>query len=260
MALIDQQQPFNPDQIPAAIVGIAAELGSHDSGMHSHQRGQLLYAPQGCMRIVLNGQRYILPPTRAAWIPAGISHQVSMTNVVAYRSVYFAAELSRPLGGQVRIVRVSDLLRALIERMAWWPWQLDATPTANTVALFIEEMLLAEQEELQLTLPQHPRLAALIEHWHPLGDLPPSLTRLAQQFGSSGKTVSRLFKQQTGMSYQAWRQQWRLLAAIELLAQPGPVSDVAHQLNFSSDSAFIHFFRQHTGCTPHSFRERKTQR
>lgn len=256
MALINPQQPFDPDLIPGEVVGIAAEVGHHDSGMHSHARGQLLYAPKGCMRIVLDGQRCVLPPTRAAWIPAGIEHQVVMTNVVAYRSVYFSLAVSQVLGQEVKIVVVSELLRALIERMAWWPWELAAVNTRNTLALFMEEMLQAEREALQLTLPVHPRMKRLAEGWSPEGTLPPDLTRLSEQFGASSKTVSRLFSRETGMSYQAWRQQWRLLAAIELLSLQYQVNDVAYKLGFSSDSAFIHFFRQHTGLTPLDYMRR----
>lgn len=250
VALINQQQSFNPDLIVGNVVGIAAEVGRHDSGMHSHAKGQLLYAPRGCMRIVLDGQRCVLPPTRAAWIPAGVQHQAMMTNVVSYRSVYFSIEVSQLLGQEVKVVVVNELLRALIERMAWWPWDITDVNTHNTLALFIEEMQQAERESLQLTLPLHSRLKALVERWSPEGELPPALIPLAGQFGASAKTVSRIFCRETGMSYQAWRQQWRLLAAIELLSMQRQVNDVAYLLGFSSDSAFIHFFRQHTGMTP----------
>lgn len=52
------------------------------------------------------------------------------------------------------------------------------------------------------------------------------------------------------MNYQNWRQQWRLLRAMEMLAEGRQISEVAQQLEFISDSAFIVFFRQHTGTTP----------
>jgi AraC-like DNA-binding protein len=55
------------------------------------------------------------------------------------------------------------------------------------------------------------------------------------------------------MTYQQWRQQWRLLKAIELLSGARSVSEVAHNLAFSSDSAFIAFFKKQTGQTPLSF-------
>ena len=74
----------------------------------------------------------------------------------------------------------------------------------------------------------------------------------------STKTVSRLFKAETGMSYQAWRQQWRLLRAMDLLADNLQVSQVSDKLEFSSDSAFISFFKQHTGHTPSNFQVAKS--
>ncbi|UXM81563.1 helix-turn-helix domain-containing protein [Shewanella seohaensis] len=52
------------------------------------------------------------------------------------------------------------------------------------------------------------------------------------------------------MAYQAWRQQWRLLSAIEQLAAGASVAQVGFNLQFSSDSAFISFFKQYTGITP----------
>ncbi|OCZ57563.1 hypothetical protein A7P21_00715 [Acinetobacter seifertii] len=64
------------------------------------------------------------------------------------------------------------------------------------------------------------------------------------------RTISRIFIRDTGMNYQNWRQQWRLLRAIEMLSEGIQISEVAQQLEFISDSAFIVFFRQHTGTTP----------
>lgn len=36
-----------------------------------------------------------------------------------------------------------------------------------------------------------------------------------------------------------------------------PVTDIAFDLNFASDSTFVRFFRQQTGVTPHEFRNKK---
>ncbi|EDL54711.1 transcriptional regulator, AraC/XylS family protein [Vibrio mediterranei AK1] len=59
MALIDHQTRFDADALSAPVIGIAARVGKHDSGMHQHQKGQLLYAPQGCMTIELQGCRSV---------------------------------------------------------------------------------------------------------------------------------------------------------------------------------------------------------
>lgn len=95
---------------------------------------------------------------------------------------------------------------------------------------------------------QHPkRLAPLLES---LDRLPPELQALQAQIGASGRTIGRIFQRETGMSYQQWRQQWRLMRAIELLATGRTISYSAFELGFASDSAFIAFFKAMTGVTP----------
>jgi hypothetical protein len=69
--LYSSRSPFDPDQHAGSAIGIAAALGWHDSGRHQHQRHQLLFAQAGCMTIELDDQVCLLPPTRAAWLPAG---------------------------------------------------------------------------------------------------------------------------------------------------------------------------------------------
>lgn len=83
-----------------------------------------------------------------------------------------------------------------------------------------------------------------------MGELPPRLNQLSREVGACERTISRLFIRDTGMNYQSWRQQFRLLKAMEMLADGCHISQVAQQLEFVSDSAFIAFFRQHTGTTP----------
>lgn len=82
------------------------------------------------------------------------------------------------------------------------------------------------------------------------GQLPPRLGQLAQQIGASERTISRVFIRDTGMNYHNWRPQWRLLKSMEMLSDGWQLSYVVQQLEFASDSAFITFFRQHTGTTP----------
>lgn len=253
MALINESTRFDADQLAADVVGIAARIGKHDSGMHRHQKAQLLYAPQGCMSITLDGMRYVLPPTRAAWIPAGTMHCAEMNNVVEYRSLYFAQHLTKHLDARVKIVAVTPLLQALIERMSFWEWDKPNKEMCNTHALFFEELRLAREEQLALSMPTDRRLASWLKALLKGDGIAPPLQTLSEQIGASSKTITRIFSKETGMPYQGWRQQWRLQQAIELLAGGLQVNDVAYQLAFSSDSAFITFFKQQTGRTPRQY-------
>ena len=248
MAFILPDHPFDPDSHAGSVIGIASALGWHDSGLHRHQRHQLLFAQSGCMTMELADRVCLLPPTRASWLPAGTPHRVLMRGVAAYRSIYFTPHPELPT--TMAVLAVNPLLQALIERMALWPWDQPQEEQQRTLALFMEELGQAPRESWQLPLPSDPRLAPWLQEIKRGGTLPPRLNRLAEEVGASDKTIGRIFMRETGMNYQAWRQQWRLLRAMELLAESEPISRIAASLEFSSDSAFISFFKQHSGQTP----------
>nr|WP_211324673.1 AraC family transcriptional regulator [Orbus hercynius] len=171
-----------------------------------------------------------------------------MRGVMDYRSLYFTPSL--PLSAlPLHIAAVNPLLFAVIERMAFWPWDMPADQQQSLLTVFTQEIQQARHENWRLSYPRDRRLQGWLINVHQ-GGLPPRLQQLAQKIGASERTISRIFIQETGMNYQSWRQQWRLLKAIELLADGAAIHHVAQQLEFISDSAFICFFRQHTGVTP----------
>ncbi|MFB2641841.1 helix-turn-helix domain-containing protein [Shewanella bicestrii] len=250
MAFIQPEQQFNPDALDNLVIGIAAEIGEHDSGVHQHRKAQLLYSSAGCMRFNLADTQVVLPPTRAAWLPAGVVHQVTMRDVVAYRSLYFEPETVASLPDKVTIFHVNPLLKALIDTMSFWPWDKPRHSQHNAFALLIEELLHADAQNLSLPLPKDKRLQTWLKQLQQQQIIPASLQDMAIEIGASERTISRIFSNETGMAYQAWRQQWRLLSAIEQLAAGASVAQVGFNLQFSSDSAFISFFKQYTGTTP----------
>ena len=249
MACLDAHARFDPDAYLAPVIGIAATLGNHDSGLHEHQRGQLLFTRQGCTRITLAQQLCLLPPSRAAWIPSGVRHRAVMQQSVDYRSIYLTPALCAGLPQQVCVIEVSPLLRAVLEPIALadfdTDWQQDKF--VHLLGLCLNEIREATQQPMLLPLPWDKRLAPLLAS---LDQLPPELQVLEAQIGASGRTIGRIFQRETGMSYQQWRQQWRLLRAIELLTTGRNIGYSAFELGFASDSAFIAFFKNMTGMTP----------
>jgi len=249
MAFIDETMAFDADAHEAPVIGIAANVGKHDSGVHQHKRAQLLFASRGSMMISLERLQCLLPPTKVAWIPAGVPHSVVMNAVVGYRSLYFDSGIAAQAGTSIRILAATPLFSALIERMAYWPWDKPSDEMTHTLALFFEELLMLPDQPLLLPQPTDRRLVGWLAQLKQ-SDNVPTLSELVPKVGASGKTLSRLFLKETGMSYQEWRQQWRLQKAIALLSTGVKVGDVAYRLSFASDSAFIAFFKQRVGCTP----------
>lgn len=247
MAWLSADTVFNPDSLGLKVVGIAAELGQHDSGLHQHNMGQLLFTQRGCIRITLQDRLCILPPTRIAWIPLRTLHRAEMNEVVGYRSIYLDVTQIEHLPQEVNILEATPLLSAVLERIAMSRFESDwlQGASANLLAVCLDEIQTARREHTILALPADRRLSCVF------GDeLPPPLNKLTTQIGASEKTISRIFQRETGMSYQQWRQQWRFLKAIELLAEPGSISFIACTLGFASDSAFVAFFKQMSGQTP----------
>lgn len=249
MAWLNADAQFDPDTYPAPVIGIAAALGDHDSGLHRHARGQLLFTRQGCTRITLAQQLCLLPPSRAAWIPPNIAHRAVMQQSVDYRSIYLTPALCADLPQQVCIIDVSPLLRAVLEPIAEADFDTDwqRGKFVHLLGLCLSEIRDAAQQPMLLPLPRDKRLAPLLATPE---QLPPELQVLERQIGASGRTISRIFKRETGMSYQQWRQQWRLMRAMELLSTGRNLSYSAFELGFASDSAFIAFFKDMTGITP----------
>ncbi|WP_395300184.1 helix-turn-helix transcriptional regulator [Enterobacter sp. ECC-175] len=245
---ISQDDYFDPDTFDDGVIGIASDMGVHDSGMHSHLRHQLLFSAAGSITIELDNTLCLLPPRRAAWIPAGTRHRAIMNGSMAYRSLYFSSAL--PLSTlPLQIVEVNPLFFEVIERMAFWQWGMPEEQQSSLITVFCEEIKNAQRENWALRYPSDSRLSAWLDNVRG-GELPPRLVQLAQKIGACERTISRIFIRDTGMSYRSWRQQWRLLKAMEMLCDGWSLSYVAQQLDFVSDSAFIVFFRQYTGTTP----------
>ncbi|MEC6796883.1 helix-turn-helix transcriptional regulator [Photobacterium sp. S4TG1] len=253
MAYIEDNQQFCPNDFDGLVIGLAANVGDHNSGEHRHDKDQLLFSHHGCMVITLAGVKCVLPPMRAAWIPAGMLHNAQMTNVTQYRSLYFDPVLQPQLSRDMKIIDINPLMAILLERMSMWAFDKPNKEQLNSVNLLIEELNIATESHFNLPLPDDVRLAKWLEEINNPNFIAPTLADLSLLVGASQKTITRIFSKETGMPYQSWRQQWRLLAAIELLSQHQRISDISYRLDFANDSAFISFFRQKTGFTPLNF-------
>ncbi|MGG5505227.1 MULTISPECIES: AraC family transcriptional regulator [unclassified Myroides] len=252
MAYLTREQELNLEAINQDVIGLASDLVQHDSGFHSHEKhAQILYASSGCMTLLTRNRQVILPPQKLLYIPAGLEHRVTFRNVVAYRSIYLAVDQLQLDDLNLQVRSVSSLLAEIIERICWWEWK--GTPTEqqqHILRVFWDEFQDAKEESYALEIPSDYRLQSLMTAFMIEKKVPPFLKELTHRVGASEKTITRIFKRETKMTYQAWRQQWRLYRAIELLAESEIISDVSTQLEFSSDSAFIEFFKNHTGVTP----------
>ena len=78
-------------------------------------------------------------------------------------------------------------------------------------------------------------------------------TGWARRLGVDVKTIQRLCARELGMTFGQWRQQARLLHALERLARGEKVLDVALALGYESPSAFATMFKRQFGETPSAY-------
>lgn len=76
------------------------------------------------------------------------------------------------------------------------------------------------------------------------------LDELAASSGMSRRTLTRTFKQETGMSVGKWRQVARLMAGIGMLAEGKSVTHTAMSLGYDSVSSFVSLCHRLTGMSP----------
>ena len=83
-----------------------------------------------------------------------------------------------------------------------------------------------------------------------------SLNDIAREVGVSGGYLSKLFHEQTGMTFVSYLKQIRLEKAKQLLRRPSAkISDIAVSVGYADEKYFCRTFRNTTGKTPTQYRK-----
>lgn len=224
---------------------------------HAHQRHQLIYAFSGTLRLEAENGIYLLPPQRAAWIPAGVMHRTTLRNVLS-ASVFFATTLVISDSDHIRIIPAAPLLREMVHYALRWPPERppdDALAASffTTLGLLCKEW---SQEETWFRLPaaKSKQITAAMEYT--LANLErATLAEAAKTAALSPRQFRRRFLAESNIGWQQFHQQARMLRAMELLAAPqASVTEVAYTIGFNSLSAFAKSFARFTGQSPNEYR------
>lgn len=247
---------------------------------HSHPWAQGAFSATGVLRVTADRHTYIVPPSRAVWIPPGVEHVVTVVEDADLRTLYLHQSAPphpvgpRPLDGtttttaptapptpatpdwrRCRVLEVSPLLRELVHELAH---ELAATRAGATRAqalgrLVEDELHRARPVPLGVGLPADKRLRALCEAVLDDPARHATLAGWAGEAGASVRTVARLFRQELGTTFAEWRQQVLLAKALSLAARKRPMAHIAAELGYASPSAFTAMVRRSVGLPPSRF-------
>ncbi len=222
---------------------------------HHHPRAQLLWAAQGVLRITAANATWIVPPSHAVWIPGDVPHQVQADTDTDIRNLYIDPTLPLRAANQTcAVLTLTDLMRALILRLHGEDTARAFPPRLlRLTAVIADEIETLPEAPLHLPAGHDPRLTRLTRHLINHPDDASPLPDLARSTATSPRTLERLFRQQTGLSYRQWRARQRLLLAIERLTLGQTSTTIAYALGYRSPSAFIAAFHAEFGTPPQSF-------
>jgi AraC-like DNA-binding protein len=246
---------------------------SHQPFLHSHDEIELNLVTSGRGVYILNSQRVDLAPNAILWLFPEQEHLLVERSpdfemwIVILRQEYLE-EICTDANSQVLLEcdPAGDFFRSLSTSQFQKLHILckEALAVRGSVSLFnisVGYILLSAWAIYQaagsagMVSPIHPaidRATKMIIDGMGKDDLP----HLAQQVGLGQTTLSRLFKQQMGISITAFRNRCRVEQFIDLYGdgQSRTMLDAALEAGFGSYAQFFRVFKQIMGGTPAAYR------
>ncbi len=223
---------------------------------HAHAWHQVVFARAGVLEVVSAEGAWVVPPQRAVWVPADVPHGVRAFGALELRTLYLRPS-AVPWARSCAVLSVSPLLRELVLAVvSQGALDVREPRDRHRLAVLVDELDAVDIEPLELRMPLDARARRVAEALRAHPSDPSSLADFATFAGVSARTLERLFRSETGLTFAAWRTQVRLLAAVTLLAGGAPVTSVALDVGYASPSAFVHAFRRHLGATPGRYHHR----
>jgi AraC-like DNA-binding protein len=219
-----------------------------------------VYAAGGVLSVRTDRGTSIVPANRVAWTPAGVAHSHRAHGRTDMRILFLPASLARLEPGHPVVLMVSDLAREILLTLtgprsydpAARDW--DRAAHARLRRVLVDELHEAREQPLQLPEPHDDRLRAIAQILYQEPADNTSLAGLGQAIGASSRTLSRLFRNELGMTFYEWRTQLRVYHALVLLADGHDTTRVAYACGWANPSSFIAAFTSLVGTTPGRYR------
>ncbi len=217
---------------------------------HTHDDHQLVWASHGMLAVDIARRSWLLPPTLALWVPAGVPHAPRAMRDTVMEGIYLdAGKLAAPWDVPT-VVRMLPLAQELVVHLRS---ALDPPARHRDERVLLDVLAPVRMTVISVPIPADPRARAVADAV--LGDPADDRTfaELGRDAGASSRTLLRIFVRETGLAFSTWRTHARLQVATGMLADGRTVSQAAYAVGYSTPSAFVAAFRRATGETPGSY-------
>jgi AraC-like DNA-binding protein len=164
-----------------------------------------------------------------------------------------------PLPKRCGTVMVTPLLDQLLRRTVEHgnDYSPDG-PAARLSLVMLDELAAMKVAPLLLPISKEPRLARVMELLIADPGRQGGLEELGRIAGASARTLARLFRSETAMTFAQWKTRLRLVESIARLQRGASVTEVALDLGYSTTSAFVYMFRSNLGVSPGRYRSNES--
>lgn len=229
---------------------------------HQHDVDELTWVVTGRSTIVVDGEDWWLDQTTAAIIPAGTVHTIlprsdSLVFPLFCPDGFWGADGIGGADGERRVELIDrspaleSCAAVILQPGLSSPNAVDAARRelgvlVRSASRTSRPVLPTDERAKQVAdaILAHPATALGIEDW-------------ARVTHTSSKTLQRLFRRETGLTFPQWRAAARLSAAAQRLAAGESVAAVARAVGYASTSAFSDAFRRRYRVAPTRYARRR---
>ncbi len=246
----DMMEATDPNTVQRPVFVLAQRHDALDKPWHAERRAQFVHVSEGVLTVRTEGGLWVVPPHHAVWLLPGALHCASSVNPVLIRTL-FAAPDAVPVPPENCVVAVDPLVNELLIAASQFGinYPFDG-PQARLVDVIVDRLPLLATAPLALQYPRDRRILRIADALLAQPAQSGVLDELAAMAGVTARTAARLFVKETGLTFGQWRQQLRLLIALERLGAGASVTRVALDVGYNDVSSFIAVFKESLGETP----------
>lgn len=247
-------QHFPDHQVTSKIIDMPA---NETEEPHMHLWHQVLFPISGLLQSTIESKSIIVPHNGLLFIPANTIHQSVSVTKTQFLAVYLNPNSKVNFGNEPKSCLVTPFLKELIVLLVEQGFGSHKEQmTANLLNVLQDQIAIAESYEIPLLIPNDRRLMAIFVELNQQPDLSLTLAEWAVKVGASPRTLSRLCAKEFNQSFAMWRQNIRLVLSLQLLEKSLSIQNIALDLGYQSDSAYIHAFKGLFAQTPSQYRKK----
>ncbi|MFE0674822.1 AraC family transcriptional regulator [Streptomyces sp. NPDC058867] len=242
-----QEQAVEPYAI---VAGLHVPRVATEWSAHTHRRHELVWVRGGTLTSRVGNRIFTVSEGNGLWMPAGTLHAGRATAGARFYGAFIAPDRTPVAFEEPTAIAMTPLLESLLTHLSGTDLDPGARGRAESVVF---DVLRPSERQFALRVPGDARIDVIAEVLLDDPADPRSLEEWARELDVSDRTLTRAFRQSTGLSFAQWRQALRVHRALMLLAEGFDVTTVSAVLGYTRPSTFIAAFRRVMGTTPGAF-------